>query len=276
VCGIPFDQLFGSTNLRKLLTIAAAAAALMSTAAFAGPVVTANTNATQLANAIGGSGITISNAQLNGNTGANGTGTFTGGGSTVGFDSGIVLTTGTVACAGSGNTVGNCSDGSGGGNLTELSFDFTSDTGQVFFQYVFGSEEYNEFVNAGFNDTFELLLNGVNIALLPGGGVVSIDSVNCTTNSAFYRNNSTGPTGCTNLALDIEYDGLTVVLTASGTVNAGTNSFLFRVRDNGDSIYDSGVYIRAGSFSGNPVPVPGTLALAGLGLLALGVARRRA
>ena len=255
----------------------------------AAPVVTSSTDANALASAIAGSGITISNAQLttNGAGLGNAAGFFSGGASTVGFESGILLTTGTVGCAAQSNTTNDCGlnggapGGAGGFDTVGLKFDFTSNTGNVFFRYVFASEEYNEFVNLGVNDAFQLLLNGTNIALLPGSGQeVSIDNVNCLNNSASYRNNrANGPAGCTSLNLDIQYDGLTTVLTASGTGLVGTNSFEFRIFDRGDNVYDSAVFVQAGSFSsndpGNQIPVPSTLALAGLGLLALNRALRR-
>ena len=256
----------------------AIAAAMLAVTAQAAPVVSVNGNALALATAIGGSGITTSNATLTTNT-TGGNGTFTGGAATVGFDDGIVLTTGTAACAGaSGGSTVFCD---GGGTVSELRFDFTSTTGSVFFQYVFASEEYNEFVGSQFNDSFALLLNDVNIALIPGGGgAVTINNVNCGSNSAFYRNNTGGgsTTACPNLGLDITYDGLTTVLTASGTVGTGLNRFSFRIADVGDARYDSGVFIRAGSFSStnpNAVPEPGSLTLVGAALFGLAAVRRR-
>lgn len=61
-----------------------------------------------------------------------------------------------------------------------LEFDFTTTGGNLFFSFVFASEEYNEYVNSSFNDVFGFFVNGVNIALVPGTSTpVAINSVNC-------------------------------------------------------------------------------------------------
>lgn len=257
--------------------------------------VTNETNATALATTIGGSGISISNASLTYNT-ESPSALFSGGSSSVGFNSGIVLTTGKTSCVPGPNNLGNCT---GTGNFTTLGFDFTSTTGQLFFNYVFASEEFTQFAPSTFNDKFELILNGVNIAALPGGaGAVEINNVNCLVNSQYYRNNvnpnngleNNNPASCVSQNLDIQYDGLTVVLQASGALNAGVNRMEFRIRDVGDSSLDSAVFIQAGSFSGtkptdpndpngpgnpNGVPAPTSLLLGGLALSGLAAARRR-
>jgi hypothetical protein len=79
-----------------------------------------------------------------------------------------------------------------------------------------------------------------------------------------------------NQNLDVQHDGLTTVLTASDLLNAGVNAFEFLIFGRGDSSLDSGVFIKAGSFTGvNETPEPAELALMGLGLAAAAAAHRR-
>jgi len=76
-----------------------------------------------------------------------------------------------------------------------------------------------------------------------------------------------------------EYDGFTNVFTASFTgLSAGVHSIKLAIADSGDLLLDSGVFIKAGSFSdaSNPVPEQGTVFLLGGGLLGmLGIKRKK-
>lgn len=143
-----------------------------------------------------------------------------------------------------------------------LEFDFIPQSDTVKFRYIFGSEEYNDYVNSGFNDVFAFILSGVstplaptNIALIPGTSTpISINNVN---NGGPYSGVSSGPcNNCSyyrdnvNGSIDCVYDGLTVVLTAIHPVICGeTYHIKIAIADVGDEALDSGVFLEAGSFS---------------------------
>lgn len=245
-----------------------------------------------MVNTILGSGITVVGGSVN-YTGASGaSGTFTDGlSSGIGIDTGIILTSGQASSAVGPNDEDNTTtiNGFGGdsdldalgfstNDATVLEFDFETAGGDLFFNYVFASEEYNEYVNSGFNDVFAFFLDGVNIALIPGTTTpVSINNVNGgnplgtdASNSAYYINNDLNDGGP---FFDIEYDGFTTKLTAQALgIGAGTHTIKLAIADVGDSILDSAVFIQGGSFSdtnpGDPNKVPEPTST--LGLLAMG------
>jgi len=233
-------------------------------------VVTQTTSdANQLRDALLGDDITaVGDAAYIG--GEDSAGLFEGGKHIIGIDSGILLTTG-LANTAEGT---NASDGSTGvssneGDLdlddefgettfdsTVLEFDFELDSDSLYFNFVFASEEYNEYVNTAYNDVFAFFLNGENIALVPGTtDPVSIDTINGgnplgagAQNTHLYLNNDPSDNG--EYLREIGYDGFTRVLTAVKTgLTPGQHRIKLAISDVGDSALDSAVFIQAGSFS---------------------------
>lgn len=217
-------------------------------------------------------GTTVSNITFAGTTYS--AGMFSGGSAAIGFDEGIILSTGNIAYVIGPNELPDASwvngvagdsdldsliSGYSTQDATVLEFDFVVDPlpgatmAMVSFQYVFASEEYNEYVGSEYNDVFGFFVNGVNIALLPGTTTpVSINNVNLSSNLGCYRNND----GCqgSGCPIDTEMDGLTTVLTASVKVVPGEiNHIKLAVADAGDSALDSNVFIKLGSFSVNGI-----------------------
>lgn len=119
----------------------------------------------------------------------------------------------------------------------------------VRFNYVFGSDEYLEFVDDVFNDVFGLFLNGENIAKLPNNDIVSINTVNHKRNSDFFHSNA--PAGA-KVYPRIEADGFTSMLQASGTPNIEWNTIKLAIADVQDKLYDSWVLLERGSFTCTP------------------------
>jgi len=245
---------------------------------------------------LAGTCVQVSNVSFNGvanpTTARPGSGSFTNGSATnLGLGAGVILSSGPVnqiaapaSAFQSGALTPNYTTdadlqaitGVGIQNASVLEFDFVPSGDSISFRYVFGSEEYPEFVCSQFNDAFGFFLSGpgingpftnnaINIALIPGGNTpVAINTVNSGTpggaypastcaaanpnwqsDSQYYVNNATSTT--------IVYDGITVVLTARAAVQCGEVYHIkLAIADASDGSFDSGVFLEAGSFSSVP------------------------
>ena len=208
--------------------------------------------------------------------------------SNVGIESGVILSNGDVHIAIGPNEAGGAGHnalGNSDADLTQLSnvntfdlvkleFDFIPYGNVVEFKYAFASEEYNEYVCAGVNDVFGFFLSGpeilgpftssaINMATIPGGSVpVSINTVNLGVAGVnglqsncldidpnFAQNNVYFVDNTTNMeSTDIQYDGLTVELTAiSEVIPDSTYHIKIALADGGDGVFDSGVFLKTSS-----------------------------
>ncbi len=207
-------------------------------------------------------------------------GTFSNGFTNIGIGTGMVMATGDINVCPGPNDQDNASAGYGNGtgdpdlsqlanggaifDMAKIEFDFTPTQTPLTFEYVFGSEEYCEYVNTQFNDVFGFFISGPgfagnqNIAVLPGGlGPVSINNVNHLTNSGFYVHN-TGPGGnnCGTIppsfgagVNEVQFDGYTRRFVALAPVQpCQTYHIQLKIGDVGDGIFDSAVFLKAGSF----------------------------
>ena len=222
-------------------------------------------------NFIGGNCFDVSNVVFSG--GSTQLGTFSNGTGAMGIETGIILSSGNVNIAQGPNGSGGAGSSAGGGNsdvdlngltgqslfdVAVLEFDFIPTTDVVNFDFVFGSDEYCEYVNTQFNDVFGFFISGPgisgsqNIALVPGtGDAITINTVNDGLNSAYFVPNSSS-CGPGPINHDIEYDGFTTVLTATALI-PDTSCQVYHLRlaiaDGSDAIFDSGVFLKKGSFN---------------------------
>ncbi|MFZ3371915.1 MAG: choice-of-anchor L domain-containing protein, partial [Desulfitobacteriaceae bacterium] len=230
-----------------------------------------STNAQSLVESLVGASIPVSNITFTGASTA--AGAFNTTNNIIGFQNGIVLSTGNIHNVPGPNVSDSISanNGSGGDSdldslipgyttkdATTLQFDFIPNNDNISFQYVFASDEYNEFVNSSYNDVFGFFLNGQNVAKLPGSNInVSINNVNGgnplgtnASNSVYYINNDLSDGGG---AINTEMDGMTLVLSVYAPVNKGVvNHIKLAIADSGDTALDSNVFIKTDSFTDKP------------------------
>ncbi|MCX6258851.1 MAG: choice-of-anchor L domain-containing protein [Bacteroidia bacterium] len=143
-----------------------------------------------------------------------------------------------------------------------LEFDFVPSLPNLAFQYIFGSEEYPEYVGQ-INDVFGFFISGpnpsggnyanYNIALIPTTNIpVSINNLNSTNYPAYYIDNGDGSAPNNEI---LQYDGYTTALTASVTVTpCSTYHIKLAIADAQDDAWDSGVLIKSNSFAQAAIP----------------------
>jgi hypothetical protein len=222
----------------------------------------AGPTALQLAQSLVGPGITVNSAGFAGDPRA--AGTFNDPAASVGLAGGVVLSSGQVHDVVGPNTVedsgvdlGQPGDpqldallptGQFTQDATSLTVNFTPTNPQLAINYVFASDEYEEFVHTEFNDVFAFFVNGVNCALTPGTvAPITVNTVNHLDNTLFYVPNGAG-------TYDTQFDGFTVVLTCRAAVTPGVpNTLKLAIADTSDGIYDSAVFLQGSGVSSNPL-----------------------
>jgi gliding motility-associated-like protein len=255
--------------------------------------ITTQSNAQALVQKLLGQGVTVSNISLTGHPFA--TGFFNNiSGTSIGLDSGIVMANGIVetdkipgkkGMNGDGSTPAYVSTSNTGAwattnlgfpgdadlealtgdqtfDATVLKFDFVPLGDTIRFRYVFSSEEYPDFPCTGVNDGFAFFIEKVgvpgqtNIALIPGStDPVTIDNINEDTLGCappayfqFYVKNQTNKF--------FTHNGHTRVFTAVAKVQpCEAYTLKLVIADAGDEIYDSGVFLEAGSLSSNAIRI---------------------
>lgn len=200
-------------------------------------------------------------------------------GQAIGLNSGIVLSTGNVFSdtsynasyfsstgfgAAGDNDINQLNTGGLSYDALSIGFQFTPTiTDTVRFNYVFASEEYPEYSMSSYNDRFLFLIsenNGPsqNIAVLPNGQIVQINSINQFTNPNYYVDNSDAGSSTYQ---DFVFDGYTVPLQAKFYAVAGnTYTIKLVIADVADDVFDSAIFLdEQGSFS----TISGDLSIAG-------------
>jgi hypothetical protein len=235
-------------------------------------------NANTVSTAVGGfecadcnlgilSGFAMSSGDVNGLVGPNNSGGYTG--------------MGTALSTGNDPDLLDLVQANGGNSINDwaiIEFDFVPLGDTLQFQYVWASEEYDEFVGTNFNDIFGFFISGpgisgpyannaANIARVPDTNApVAISTINNGSGNA-------GPcTSCDYYNQDGQYaaipfddpihsdpyymqlDGYTDVLTATAIVQCGeTFHIKLAICDTSDPAYASAVFLQRDSFSSNLV-----------------------
>lgn len=181
------------------------------------------------------------------------------------INDGVVISTGTVAnVVDSTNTIDNSTSGFGGGSVDDvdlgnniydpvkLTFDVVPEENTLIIDYVFGSEEYNEWVDTVYNDHIRVLVGGSNCALTADGNEVSINTVNNGSNSFLYTDNDPSDLGSP-APFGTQMDGFTAKVSCRFTVTPLVPvNVVIGMSDDGDASFDSWTFFKAQSLRSEP------------------------
>ena len=206
------------------------------------------TTATEMAQEIFGSGVTVTGATYFGDNDS--AGIYTGGDTTspgvTPGDSGVIMSTGEAEdftnSSGESNQSANTTTNTSGTNnfntyntaaggttydASTLDIDFIPDEDTLTMQFVFSSEEYPEFANSIYQDFFGVWINGEFVEHDVGDGTTAPFNISTTNNINMYVDNTTDD-------YNTEMDGFTITLTLTMNVNPGvTNSMRIALADAG-------------------------------------------
>jgi|GEM_PF-1028478 len=283
--------------LRAWLAAVFLITAFFSSVSYAQLTVTPTGTAASLTAKLAGAGVTIVSDTLVCNAQANGT--FVSVSTPIALDSGVILCTGKASQAsGTEPALTSTNLGSAGDpdllpyvgstattyDACQLIIHFVPQGDTISFKYQFGSEEYRQSTCGVYDDAFAFFISGpgvsaslpgVNMALVPGTNIpVAVNTVNsgvigttsgcalsnCTVYgpgspfTAYYIDNTGGT--------QVTYRGYTDVFIAKHNVIAcDTYRIKMSIVDAGNALYDSGVFIAAGSLSSNTYSFSDTAAV---------------
>ncbi len=135
-------------------------------------------------------------------------------------------------------------------DATFFKFNFKPQVDEISFRFLMGSEEYDGNTECQFADGFAFLLrevgtqNYTNLAVLPDGTPVNVTNINnsnqCRKNAQYFEGYNPTTTN---------FGGHTKILIAKSAVTPGkTYEIKLVVADHLDSIWDSAIFLEAGSF----------------------------
>jgi hypothetical protein len=249
------------------------------------------TNSVLLGSGVSAAGITFNGDPMQ-------IGFFDGTATNLGVDSGLVLTTGSIqqlvtGVMGAPNStatdpdlltvansvpplIGQSFTVSGLHDIAVLEFDFVPTSDTLLFNYIFGSDEYLQWVNTKYNDVFGFFLSGpgitgsyssppgfpngsINIAVVPGSNPelpITVSSVNNVLNNQFYfHNQNVTPQ-------TVDCNGFTTLFTASASVECGeTYHIRLAIADGSDDDLSSFVFLEANSFTSPTLTIENSLSI---------------